>query len=111
MTADLASLVAAAEPEELPRLIGQLAEAQAAAMARLTAEAAQPKAAAPSSGLMTLRQAAAQCGMRVETLASLARRGLLQGAVEAPTRGRGKRRRWLIARAEVDAFREHQQCP
>ena len=71
---DLEALVAQAPQEELPRLIGQLAQAQAAATARLVAPA-PPKA--DGDRLLDMEAVAAALGVPVSHARELGRRGEL----------------------------------
>ena len=91
---EIIGLVAQASREELPSLAGAFAEAQAEVLARLAAPAPTPQASGPLVAL-TAEWAAAH-GYRFETAQKLARSGRLDGAVPAPSSGKGHRRRWLV---------------
>lgn len=91
---DLVDLVARARPDELPRLIGELETAKATAFARLASPAARGAGDVPLVALTP--QWAEANGYRYETAQKLARTGRLEGAVPAPSSGRGRRRRWLV---------------
>jgi hypothetical protein len=60
----------------------------------------------PVEDLVPLPQAATACGLKVATLAKLARAGRLAGAVPAPSRGKGSRRRWLVRRSALAGLKE-----
>jgi len=94
MTRDeLHAAVAAAAIEALPQLIGDLASAQASALARL----ASPPRPPASLNLVPLSEEwAGAHGYRFETAQKLARAGRLRGAEPAPSSGKGRRRRWLV---------------
>ena len=90
---------------ELPALGGLLQRALLAVEVRV--RDAGPAAAASMAGedLVQLEEAAAACGLKVQTLAKLARAGRLPGAVPAPSRGRGSRRRWLVRLSALAALK------
>jgi len=93
--AELEAAVAQTSREDLPALVGALAAAQAEALARL----ATPAAAAPPSAseLVPLTEGWARAhGYELETARKLACTGQLAGARPAPSRGKGRRRRWLV---------------
>ena len=63
MIPDLARVAAEAEPEELPALVGALAQAQAVALARLTTPHPEPSLVSEAPGeLLTPAQAAEAIG-------------------------------------------------
>jgi len=75
LTQDLAAVVAAAQPEELPGLIGQLEAAKAAAWARLVAPPSGPSPA--DDRLLTLPEAAKVLGITEHQAREMGRRGEL----------------------------------
>ena len=91
---DLRTIVESAAPSELPDVLGALEAAKARAWARLTTP---PAAATAHVELVALTEEwAAARGYQFETAQKLARSGRLKGAVPAPSRGKGSRRRWLV---------------
>jgi hypothetical protein len=91
---DLCGLVVQTSREELPSLVGALAEAQAEAIARLAAPA---PTVTEARQLVALTEEWAEAhGFRLETAKKLARSGRLRGAQPAPSRGKGRKRRWLV---------------
>jgi hypothetical protein len=107
---DLRGLVEETPREALPDLIGDLEAAKARALALLTVPPAVERQAASPRGLVLLTaEWASAHGTKVGTALKAARAGRLPGAVPAPSRGRGKRRRWLVpatmAAAEVRRWR------
>ena len=91
---NLRELVTATPREQLVELVGALASAQAQALARLSAPAETPES---ETALVPLTEEWARAhGYRLETAQKLARAGRLQGAVPAPSSGKGCRRRWLV---------------
>lgn len=98
---DLRGLVEGASRAELPALVGALASAQAEALARL---ASPPGQVGPVAELVPLTEEWAEAhGYRFETARKLARAGKLACAVAAPSRGKEKRRRWLVPAAILPA--------
>ena len=94
---DLEAAVAEASREELPALVGALAMAQAEALARLAAPVVKAE---PEPELVSLTEEWARAhGYELETAQKLARTGRLAGAMPAPSRGKGRRRRWLVPAA------------
>lgn len=89
----LRDLVVQTSREDLPSLVGALAEAQAEALSRIAAPPATP--AGPELVPLTEAWAAAN-GWRFETAQKLARSRRLEGAMPAPSSGKGRRRRWLV---------------
>ena len=91
---ELSRVIAAAAREELPALVGALAQAQAEAIARLAAPA---PAVTDARELVALTEEWAKAhGFQLRTARELARTGRLKGAVPAPSTGKGRRRRWLV---------------
>lgn len=91
---DLRALVAGAAAEDLPGLVGELARAQAEALARIAAPSRNVEGRVPLVAL-TPEWAEAN-GYKFETAQKLARTGRLKGASPAPSSGKGCRRRWLV---------------
>lgn len=91
---DLQALVQATPVDALPQLVGDLATAQAAALARVVA--LHPKEPEPPGLVPLTEEWAASHGWQLETAMKLARSGRIRGAEPAPSRGRGRRRRWLV---------------
>jgi hypothetical protein len=80
--------------EQIPNMLGDLAAAEAILRLRLT-EFQRPGAS--PNGLVPLNKDwAHRHGLELDTARRLARRGRLNGAVAAPSAGRGKRHRWLV---------------
>jgi hypothetical protein len=92
---DLEAAVAGTSREDLPDLVGALAFAQAEALARLATPAPTPPP--TTSELVPLTEAWARAhGYELDTARKLACTGRLAGAMPAPSRGKGRRRRWLV---------------
>jgi hypothetical protein len=120
---DLAELVNGTPEPELPALIGDLARAQALALARIMAashngaQAEQQAVGAPLDGslsstplCLTIADAAAALGTSTDYMARLARQGKVPVVrLPALTKGKGKASRTPEARAvriSVEALRE-----
>ncbi len=94
--------------EKLPALGGLLQRALLAVEVRVREAPAIERGAAQAEGLVPLHQAAAACGLKVATLARLARTGQLVGALPAPSRGKGSRRRWLVPLSALAGLKEEE---
>jgi hypothetical protein len=91
---DLHDLVTSTPREQLVKLAEALAGAHAEVIARLSAPV---QTSAQETSLVPLTKEWARAhGYQLETARKLARTGRLEGAVPAPSSGRGRRRRWLV---------------